>query len=93
MHMMRMILAEMETVAGGSMVNIDPFILFLISMGMWVILLILLIVLWRKHNELNKKYGLFMRGRDAKTLEDDIFKLFEDNDQIRSDIVTHRKEL
>ena len=57
----------------NSMLNnlgFDPAILIFALAGLVVVLLIMVMVLMKKQNELYRKYDLFMRGKDAESLED-----------------------
>ena len=43
--------------------------------------------------KLNKKYQKFMKGKDAKSLEDEIAGLFEDNTFFRASIDKNKKDI
>lgn len=58
-----------------------------------VILLVVTIVQIVKTNKLKKKYNKFMQGKDAKSLEADIIKLYEDNKDIKSMTDTNRQDI
>lgn len=58
-----------------------------------VILLIVTIVQIAKTSKLKKKYNKFMQGKDAKSLEADIIKLYEDNQDIKSMTDTNRQDI
>lgn len=58
-----------------------------------VILLVVTIVQTIKTNKLKKKYNKFMQGKDAKSLEADIIKLYEDNKDIKSMTDTNRQDI
>lgn len=58
-----------------------------------VILLIVTIVQTAKTSKLKKKYNKFMQGKDAKSLEADIIKLYEDNQDIKSMTDTNRQDI
>lgn len=58
-----------------------------------VVLLIVTIVQIVKTSKLNKKYNKFMQGKDAKSLEADIIKLYEDNHDIKSMTETNRQDI
>lgn len=57
--------------------------IFLALAGVSILLLILVIIQMIQFGKLKKKYKKFMIGKDAKTLEESIQKLFEDNKYIR----------
>jgi len=58
-----------------------------------IILLIVTIVQIAKTSKLKKKYNKFMQGKDAKSLEADIIKLYEDNHDIKSMTETNRQDI
>ncbi len=58
-----------------------------------VILLIVTIVQIAKTSKLKKKYNKFMQGKDAKSLEADIIKLYEDNHDLKSMTDTNRQDI
>lgn len=58
-----------------------------------VLLLIVSIVQIAKASKLKKKYEKFMQGKDAKSLEADIIKLYEDNQDIKSMTDTNRQDI
>lgn len=58
-----------------------------------VVLLIVTIVQIVKTSKLKKKYNKFMQGKDAKSLEADIIKLYEDNHDIKSMTETNRQDI
>lgn len=78
---------------GMGLGGMDLFFLWLIPVVFSVILLVLVILLWRRLSEFSRKYEKFMRGKDAQTLEDDIFKLFDENDQLRQELTEHRRDI
>jgi len=58
-----------------------------------IILLIITIVQIAKASKLKKKYEKFMQGKDAKSLESDIIKLYEDNKDLKSMTDTNRQDI
>lgn len=58
--------------------NLDPAILFFILTGLIIILLILIIVLFNKFRKMKNTYEKFMRGKNVRSLENEIMGLFED---------------
>lgn len=58
-----------------------------------IVLLILVIVQFQKLNKLQKKYTKFMKGKEAKSLEQEIFELYDDNDYIKKEAEKNRKEI
>lgn len=58
-----------------------------------IILLILIIIQFSKLNKLQKKYAKFMKGKDAKSLEQKIEGLYDDNDYIKKEAEKNRKDI
>lgn len=72
----------------NSMLNnlgFDPAILVFVLAGMVVILLILVIVGIVKMKALYRKYDLFMRGKDAESLENSFLKVYEDVEVLKQE--------
>ena len=76
----------------------DPAILIFGLTGLVVVLLILVISLIKKQNELYRKYDLFMRGKDAESLEDTLLSFLAKTEEVdkmnqilREDIIALRK--
>ncbi len=70
-----------------SMLNswpIDPAIIILALAGLFVILLVLMIVLVFQYRNLYRRYDLFMRGKNAETLEDIIAGLLENVEELQA---------
>ena len=84
---------ESGILTGMGLGGIDLFFLFLFPVLLCLVLFILLLLLWSKHRKLAEKYDRFLRGSDAQSLEEDIFRLFDENDQIGEELKAHRREL
>lgn len=69
--------------------NIDIGIIFLALIGVNVLLLLLIIISFIQIANFKKKYKKFMQGKDGKSLEDDIVKLYEDNQYIKEHVDTN----
>lgn len=67
--------------------------LFIAIFLLLIIIIVLFIVQIVKYNELKKKYDKFMKGKDSKSLEQDIIALFEDNKFIKNENEKNRKAL
>lgn len=64
---------------------IDPAYLIL-GLGVLTLLLIIIVVVCiAKINKLYRRYDIFMRGKDAETLEDDILDLMDDLQNLRAE--------
>lgn len=73
--------------------NIDIGILLIILASVIIILFILNIVNICSIHKLKKKYSKFMQGKSAKSLEDEIVGLFEDNKFIKNSVEKNRKDI
>ena len=58
-----------------------------------LLLLILLIVQFRRTSKLEKRLDKFMLGKDAKSLEKDIIALYEDNKFIKINMDKNKKDI
>lgn len=58
-----------------------------------IILLIITIVQITKTSKLSKKYEKFMQGKDAKSLETDIMRLYEDNEFLKTTTDKNRHDI
>lgn len=67
--------------------------LFIAIFIVLIVMIVLFIIQIVKYNELKKKYDKFMRGKDSKSLEQDIIALFEDNKFIKNENEKNRKAL
>jgi hypothetical protein len=73
--------------------NLDFSYLFIGLAAVCVILLILIIVQMVQLHGLKKRYKKFMGGKDAKNLEAQIQKLFEDNEYIKNLSEENKKDI
>lgn len=67
-----------------------------IFIGMAVLILILMILVIIQivnTSKLKKKYSAFMRGKDAKSLEQDIVGLYEDNKFIKTSAAKNKEDI
>ena len=65
--------------------GMDVAYLFIAIFVLLIAIIVLLIVQMVKYSKLKKKYEKFMKGKDAKSLEQDIIALFEDNKFIKNE--------
>ncbi|MBR5248205.1 MAG: DUF4446 family protein [Lachnospiraceae bacterium] len=72
--------------------NTDFYILLGILI-MILILLILVVVLFVKTRQLKKRLDRFMKGREGKSLEQDIIDLFEDNKLLKASTEKNKKNI
>lgn len=73
--------------------NIDIGIILLVLAGMILLLYILVIILLVKNGKLKKRLKAFTKGKDAKSLEEEIAALFEDNQFIKNNLERHKKDI
>ncbi|MCR4989542.1 MAG: DUF4446 family protein [Lachnospiraceae bacterium] len=73
--------------------NLDLGIILILITVVIIVLLILLISTMTKLSRMTKKYYFFMRGKEAKSLESEIMKLFEDNRQMKEEIARNTKDI
>ena len=73
--------------------GMDVAYLFIAIFVLLIAIIVLLIVQMVKYSKLKKKYEKFMKGKDAKSLEQDIIALFEDNKFIKNELVKNRKDI
>lgn len=67
--------------------------LFIVIFILLIAILVFCILQMDKYNKLKRKYDKFMKGKDAKSLEQDIIALFEDNKFIKNENEKNRKEI
>ncbi len=67
--------------------------IFIAIFVLLIVLIVLLVLQIVKCNNLKKKYEKFMKGKDAKSLEQDIIALFEDNKFIKEESEKNRKDI
>jgi len=73
--------------------GIDPGYIFIGLAALLLIVMILLIVQISKTSKLQKKYGKFMRGKDAKSLEKEIIGLYEDNKFLKTTAEKNKSDI
>lgn len=73
--------------------DLDIAWLFIAIFLLLIVLIVLFIMQNVKYNKLRKKYEKFMRGKNAKSLEQDIIALYEDNKFIKRDNEANRKDI
>ena len=73
--------------------NLDIGIVLLILASVMFVILVLVIANICSLSKLNKKYKKFMTGSSAKSLENEIVALFEDNKFLRMSIEKNKKDI
>lgn len=74
-------------------ITIDPLILFIILFLMIVALFVAYMMLMTKYNKLNYSYEMFMKGRKAESLEEEIGALFNDINVIKVSVEKDRRDI
>ena len=62
----------------------DPGVLFTVLFVLFLILFIMLVSLMLKYSRLKASYDVFMRGRQAACMEEEILALFDDIDRLKT---------
>lgn len=73
--------------------NLDIGVVLLVLIIVIIALLVISIVNICSISKMKKKYKSFMKGKSAKSLEDEIVGLFEDNKFIKSSIEKNKKDI
>lgn len=73
--------------------NIDIGIVLIVMAVIMLIVLILLIINICSTSKLKKRYQKFMQGKNAKSLENEIIALFEDNKFIKASTDKNKKDI
>ncbi len=71
----------------------DPGVPILIMFFMIIILLVLLVFLLIRYNQLNVSYQMFMKGRKAESLEEEIGALFDDISTLKATTEKSKKDI
>lgn len=73
--------------------SIDIGYIFIGLIAIILILLILVIVMLAKIGKLNKRCNSFMKGKTGKSLEEDIVRLYEDNQVLKSGMNDNKRDI
>ncbi len=68
-------------------------VLFILLFVLFIAVLVALFVLMGKYNKLNLSYSMFMRGREAESLEEEIAALFNDIAMLKMSTEKNRKDV
>ena len=71
----------------------DPGIPIIILLVLVIALMVLLIFLLIRYNQLNVSYQMFMKGRKAESLEEEIGALFDDISTLKASAEKNRKDI
>lgn len=74
-------------------IGIDPGIILGIMLLLIIILIIVVVNINMKYNRLKASYYAFMRGKDAKTMEESILEHFDDLDELAEYSAESRQEI
>ncbi len=77
----------------GSIGISDPGVPIIIMFILIIVLLVLLIFLLIRYNQLNVSYQMFMKGRKAESLEEEIGALFNDIGTLKATTEKSRKDI
>lgn len=72
---------------------VDIGIILLIMLVLLIASLTLLIIFIIKEEKLRKRYNKFMQGKEAASLEEEIVNLYEDNRQLKEEVLANRKDI
>lgn len=73
--------------------GIDIGYFIIVIAALLVISIVITIVFIVKEEKLRKRYNKFMQGKEAKSLEDEIARLYDDNKEIKEAVGTNKKEI
>ena len=73
--------------------SIDIGYIFIGLLVLLIILLILVIVMLAKISKLNKRCNSFMKGKAGKSLEQDIVRLYEDNQVLKTGMNENKRDI
>ncbi|MCL2050640.1 MAG: DUF4446 family protein [Lachnospiraceae bacterium] len=73
--------------------NLDIGIVLIVFLAIVFCLLLMIIILLVKFSKLNKKYQKFMQGNNARSLEEDIIRLYEDTKYVKTAVEKNRKDI
>ena len=73
--------------------GLDIGLIMIVLMVLTIISIALMIVFIVKDEKLRKKYMIFMRGKEASSLEQDIIDLYNDNKELKERITQNRRDI
>lgn len=73
--------------------SIDIGYIFIGLLALLLILLVLVIVMLAKISKLNKRCNSFMKGKAGKSLEQDIVRLYEDNQVLKTGMNENKRDI
>lgn len=73
--------------------NMDIGIVLIVMCVLLIAAIVLLVLFITKEEKLRKKYLIFMRGKEASSLEEDIINLYNDNKALKEKITQNRRDI
>ncbi len=73
--------------------GLDIGIVLITMVALTLISIVLLVIFIVKEEKIRKKYLIFMRGKEASSLEQDIIDLYNDNRELKEKIGQNRKDI
>ena len=73
--------------------GLDIGLIMIVLMLLTIISIAVLIVFIVKEEKLRRKYMIFMRGKEASSLEQDIIDLYNDNKELKERITQNRRDI
>ena len=77
----------------GSMGISDPGILIIVMLVMIIVLAVMLVFLLIRYNRLETSYQMFMKGKKAESLEEEIGALFDDISGLKAQADKNKKDI
>ena len=77
----------------GSMGISDPGVMIIIMLVLIIVLAVMLVFLLIRYNRLETSYQMFMKGRKAESLEEEIGALFDDISGMKTQIDKNKKDI
>lgn len=73
--------------------TIDIGYIFIGLLILLVVLIVLVIIMLNKISRLNKRCNSFMKGKAGKSLEEDIVRLYEDNQKLKAGMNDNKRDI
>lgn len=77
----------------GSMGISDPGVMIIIMLVLIIVLAVMLVFLLIRYNRLETSYQMFMKGKKAESLEEEIGALFDDISGMKTQIDKNKKDI
>ena len=73
--------------------NMDIGIVLIVMCVLLIAAIVVLVLFITREEKLRKKYLIFMRGKEASSLEEDIINLYNDNKALKEKITQNRRDI